>query len=491
MMRLFVLVGLLISFALACARDEVSIPKTAPGERLQGFLTAYNSGQRESLRRYFQAHMEAPPNAPNFADEIAGRQMGTFRLTGPLDVRRIAASESVQIRVTVQGRSTGVWMDLTIYVTAKAPEFKVAEAPYRIVGMGLRNVPPPVELLPERRLSEGEIRNRVASLMRKLAANDGFSGVVYVAKDRRPIYRGAFGLASKAWKAPNRVDTKFNLASITKMFTAVAVAQLVEQGKLAYSDPVGKILPDYTNAEVAQKVTVHHLLSHTSGMIGARRLVERGGDRQDVRTVAEMVKPFREDPLEFPPGERFSYSNAGFILLGQIIERASGQTYYDYVREHVFRPAGMTSTDFYALDAETPNLATGYEDGPGGRRSNVLALGAIGSPAGGAYSTAEDLDRFQLALRDGKLLRPASREAMWKLVSENDPGAGYGYGAQVSHYNGYRVIGHGGGWRGITNQFEFYPELGYTVVVLSNYDVEPGLITDLLRGWLTQGVPAP
>lgn len=151
----------------------------------------------------------------------------------------------------------------------------------------------------------------------------------------------------------------------------------------------------------------------------------------------------------------------------------------------------MTNSDFYELDQDIPNLAMGYEDGPGGtRHNNILALGAIGSPAGGAYSTAEDLDRFHHALVNGTLLKPTTRATVWNEVTENSPGSGYGYGAQLSDYNGQRVVGHGGGWRGITNQYEFYPELGYTVVVLSNYDVEPGIVTDLLRGWLTQGLPA-
>lgn len=479
MIRVLVLIGLLIACAVTWGQG-IALPETPAGEQLKGYLTAFNSGRRETLRDFLKANMEGPPNAPTFADDVAGQQMGTFRMTGAFDVRQVGMSEPHRIHATVQGRATGIWMVIMVYVAEKAP--------FQIVGMGFRNTAPPAELLPRKALSEGEIRARVGGLMKKMAANDGFSGVVYVAKGRRPVYSQAFGMASKAWNAPNRIDTKFNLASITKMFTAVAVAQLVEQGKLAYTDTVGKILPDYPNTEVASKVTIHHLLSHTSGMIDARRLADRPGDGRSHRTLDDMVKPFAVDPLDFTPGERFSYSNAAFILLGKIVEKASGQRYFDYVKSCIFLPARMTNTDFYLLDQETPNLATGYVDGPGGKRySNIFDLGVIGSPAGGAYSTVEDLQKFHLALVDGTLLKKGTQESLWRRITENSPNAGYGYGAQVSQYNGHRMIGHGGGWKGITNQFEMYPELGYTVVVLSNYDVEPGTITDLLRGWLTQG----
>jgi CubicO group peptidase (beta-lactamase class C family) len=273
------------------------------------------------------------------------------------------------------------------------------------------------------------------------------------------------------------------------MFTAVAVAQLVEQGKLSYTDTVGKILPDYPNTEVAQKVTIHHLLSHTSGLIGARALAEKSQPAPTVRTIRDMVKPFAMEPLSFPPGQQFDYSNAGFILLGAIIEKASGQSYFSYVRDHLFKPAGMTNTDFYELDTDPPNLATGFKDGPNGTRlDNIFDLEVKGSPAGGCYSTGEDMTRFHMALMSHRLLSQKSLETLWTGVTENgDRSADYGYGAYIERYNGTRIIWHGGGWQGITNQFDLYPELGYTVVILSNYDDDPAAIANRFREWLTQG----
>src|SRR5262249_18222272 len=148
------------------------------------------------------------------------------------------------------------------------------------------------------------------------------------------------------------------------------------------------------------------------------------------------------------------YSNYGYMVLGALIEKASGQDYYDYIREHIFKPAGMIHSDFYELDADPPNLATGYMDGPNRtRRSNIFYLGVRGGPAGGAYSTVEDLLKFDIALRSHRLLSARSLNIAW-TGSEKHPQ--YGHGFQINRYNGTRIVGHGGGWFGITNQMDMY-----------------------------------
>ena len=399
----------------------------------------------------------------------------------------------------MQARATGMWTEFSLFITAQAPEYVQAIPPYHIVGIGMGGIIAPVEFLSSQKLTGTEVRAKTDALMHLLVAKDAFSGTVYVAKEGKPLYAQAFGLANRTWNVKNRIDTRFNLASITKMFTAVAVAQLVEQGKIAYDDPVGKLLPDYPNKEVAQRVTIRHLLSHTAGMIGARAQVEKGGDPANLRTIDAMIQPFAKEPLSFPPGQQFDYSNAGFILLGAIIEKASGQTYHRYVHDHVFLPAGMIDTDFYELDTDPPNLATGYKDGPNGTRlDNIFDLGVIGSPAGGAYSTGADMVKFHMALVHHKLLKPSSLETLWTGVTEDaNRHTEYGYGAEIETYNGARTVGHGGGWMGITNRFVILPEQGYTIIVLSNYDDDPNAIADKICEWLLQGAskeqtpPAP
>jgi CubicO group peptidase (beta-lactamase class C family) len=474
----------------ASAQAPAAIPDTPAGKQFSAFLAALNTGDRAALRAFAADNVEPPPHNPAFADEFTEQHLTLYRQSGGFTVRKIERSGSAMIQALAEGKSTGTWMKMTVYISAQPPDYVQAAPPYHIVGIGVGDIETPVEFLSRQRLTTPQLRTKIDGLMKALVAADAFSGVVYVAQNGKPLYARAFGLASRAWNAPNRVDTRFNLASITKMFTAVAVAQLVEQGKLSYNDTVGKLLPNYPNHDVAARVTVHHLLSHTSGLIGARALAEKGEGSPNMRTIDEMVKPFVNEPLSFPPGQQFDYSNAGFILLGAIIERVSGQRYYDYVREHIFKPAGMNHTDFYELDTDPPNLATGFMDGPHGtRRDNIFQLGVIGSPAGGAYSTGEDMARFQMALTRHVLLRESSLAALWTGVTEEpERNAEYGYGAQISRYNGARIVWHGGGWQGITNQFDMYPDLGYTVVVLSNYDDDPNAIANKLREWLTQGV---
>lgn len=475
----------------------VPIPPTPAGKKLDAFLSAFNTGDRAALKSFFEQSMEWAPDDPSAVDDMTNHYVGLYRQSRGLTLRKIRESSTARIRAVVQAKSTGVWSEISVFITAKPPKYEEAVAPFKIVGLGHGTITAPEEFLGREKLSEREIRARVGSLLNTLVAADSFSGVVYVARGAEPIYARAFGLASKTWNMPNRLDTRFNLASITKMFTAVAVAQLVEQGKLSFSDTVGDVLPDYPNKEVAQKVTLHQLLSHTSGLIGARAMAEKNPQPQKARTIGEMLKQFVSEPLSFPPGQRFGYSNAGYILLGAVIEKASGQSYYDYVREHVFKPVAMRDTDFYELDTEPRNLATGFMDGPGGTRlSNIFDLDMKGSPAGGAYSTGPDMARFHAALTGHRLLRGDTLGRLWAGVTD-EPGRGsrYAYGASVTRYNDTRIVSHGGGWKGVTNHFDMYPDLGYTVVILSNYDSDPSAIANKLREWLTQGpsnkVPTP
>jgi CubicO group peptidase (beta-lactamase class C family) len=429
----------------------VTLPDTPAGRQFAAWLAAFNSGKRETMRRFIEDHFDKPPNGSLPAGELADHDMVTFRETGGLLVRKVVSSTPAAVTALVEGRQTGYWMRVQFYVKAQPPDYAPVP-PYDVVGMGFSNMEAPPEMLPRRRLSERQLRLRVDSLLMRLVAADRFSGAVLVAKDGRPLYQRSFGPANRAWRARNRLDTRFNLASMTKMFTAVAVAQLVERGKLSFDETVGQVLPDYPNQEVAERVTVGQLLAHTSGLAGADRTADRllATLRQGARTVGEHVSAFAHDPLEFEPGSRFGYSNYGYILLGAVIEKASGQDYYSYVREQVFKPAGMHDSDFYELDADPPNLAAGLMDAPGGaRRSNWLFTGVKGMPAGGAYSTAGDLLKFDEALRNHRLLGAEMTARLWAGGARN---AHYGYGFELGRYNRTRIVGHGGGWFGVTDR---------------------------------------
>ena len=320
-----------------------------------------------------------------------------------------------------------------------------------------------------------EVAGELDAFARGLAAEDKFSGAVLVARGEETIFKQAYGLASREFRVPNRVGTKFNLASMGKMFTGVAVAQLAERGKLSFDDTVGKHLPDYPR-EVAAQVTVHHLLTHTSGMGSYWKPEFHEANHARFRAVRDYLPLFVNDPLEFKPGERWAYSNAGFMVLGAIIERVSGRSYFDYVKEEVFKRAGMADTDYYEADRVTHDLAAGYTkqnrylQGADEWTSNVFISPVKGGPAGGGYSTVEDLLRFGLALRAHKLLTPKYTELVTTGKVEYRPQAKYAYGFANDVVNGERIVFHDGGANGMSGEFDMYPDLGYTVVVLSNYD---------------------
>jgi CubicO group peptidase (beta-lactamase class C family) len=343
------------------------------------------------------------------------------------------------------------------------------------------------------RPADAQIIQDLKERLEELARKDQFSGTVLLAKNNQILFEQAYGFADHAFEARNRVDTKINLGSMNKMFTAVAILQLMQQGKLSAEDPLIKLLPDYPGKDVAAKVTVQQLLTHTSGIADffGKEFIDSNPGKY--RTLAAYLPLFAEKPLLFEPGSRYRYNNAEYIVLGLIIERLSGESYYDYVREHIFKPAGMINTDSYNVDDDVPNLALGYtRANPGSppdpaapRRTNLFMHLSRGVSAGGGYSTVEDLLRFSAAVQGNKLLDAEHTNILMTGKVPTRPGAKYGYGMEEEFLNGVRIVGHNGGGPGISSQLDMYPDLGYTVAVMSNYD--GGIFTFLrrLRGELT------
>jgi CubicO group peptidase (beta-lactamase class C family) len=323
-----------------------------------------------------------------------------------------------------------------------------------------------------------DIMRELDSYLTSLAAEDKFSGAVLVAKDGVPIFKKAYGLANKNRNAVNDTETKFNIGSMNKMFTAVAVAQLAERGKLSFDDTISKHLPNYPHKTVADKVTIHQLLTHTSGL-GNYQNEKFLAQLDRVKTVADLLPFFANEPLTFEPGTKWEYSNSGYVVLGLIIEKASGQNYFDYVRENIFKPAGMSNTDSYEKGADVSNLAIGYTRmSPSGqpdpnapRRENTQLRPQKGSSAGGGYSTVNDLLKFVMALQSHKLLSKKFTEIVTTGKIEVGGVVGkyaYGFGDKV--FDGKHIVGHNGGSAGIAANLDIFPELGYTSIILSNYD---------------------
>jgi D-alanyl-D-alanine carboxypeptidase len=322
--------------------------------------------------------------------------------------------------------------------------------PARAVGLFLRR-------------TEADALAALSARAEQNARAGAFSGALLVARHGNVLFQRAWGRADRKSGTANTVRTKFRVGSMNKMFTAVATLQLVEAGKLALDDPIGKHLPDYPNRELASKVTVRHLLTHTGGT-GDIFGPDYDEHRLKLRDHGDYVDLYGSRPLGFEPGSRWEYSNYGFVLLGALIEAVSGVSYYDYVREHVFRPAGMSSTDSLPESEDVPGRAVGYTGSSGSRVPNTDWLPWRGMAAGGGYSTVGDFLRFAQALSSGKLI---SKTTLAKATSPQRQGYGYGF---VVGRRPSRHYGHGGGAPGMNGELRIFPRLGYVVVGLSNLD---------------------
>jgi CubicO group peptidase (beta-lactamase class C family) len=470
-----------LNFVVGQANQDATLPDTPAGKQLADWLRVFASGNQDSFERSIAEHYSKSLLEQSPAVDRADRQARIYLDARSFDIRSIESSTTQEIVALAQASLTGLWFRLTMKVEA--------ESPYRITEYTSQRIQLPAGS--QRKLSERELVKEVRAFMNRLAAADAFSGTLLVARDGKPILEVVHGLANKGYNVPNRIDTKFSVASIGKMFTAIAIGQLADEGKLSFTDAIGKYLPEYPNKQVREKVTIQHLLSHTSGLgdtYSAKYVCVKGTLRQ----VKDYFPLIVEEKLSFEPGARWQYGNAGYILLGAIIEKVSGENFFDYVRKHIFKPAGMINTDYHEADIDTPNLATGYTNFEDlgedtylfhlDKRRNVsLYNGARGGPTGGANSTVEDLLHFSVALRGYKLLSAKTTELMTSgkiFARKYDAGESYwGYGFELETVNGQRVIGHSGGDHGVSSAVRWYPDSGnYTVVVLSNYD-RGGIIT--------------
>jgi D-alanyl-D-alanine carboxypeptidase len=307
-------------------------------------------------------------------------------------------------------------------------------------------------------VSTASASSKLAQQVRAAATRAGFSGEVAVARHGRIVFAHGYGLANRARGRRVTLDTSFNLASMGKMFTGVAAAQLVQAGKLRFGDRIGKYLPQLPAR--MRSITVAQLLDHTSGLgdffgdPGYERL------RPTLTKLSAYLPLVMRESLQFKPGARWSYSNSGFLLAGLLIEKVSGERYDAYLARHVWKPAGMRHTACYKRSRLPPFAAIGYEDGG---VANTPALPPVGTSAGGCYSSARDLLSFARALEDDRLLSAA----LTKVITTSKvraPGGGYGYGFGIRR----TTIWHNGGAPGAAGELDINPKLGSVAVTLGN-----------------------
>ena len=404
--RLFLI---LQSFASIASATPDGPPVAARAEALVALIRS-DSGA-DAVRRFVLENYAASALATRPVD---GRVPTLMRVFGDLrggSVESVRILEAERAELVARGREE-LWVTFEIEVEAAPPHGILGlriQADQRPPGGGETEISGPP-------LTESEALRQIDAEIARRAEMDQFSGVVMVARDGLPLYSKAVGMVDRALGVPNRIDTKFNLGSINKIFTSIVIHQLVAEGKLRLDAPLAEALPGYANREVAAQITVRQLLEHSSGLGDIFNDTYHESPRDRLRSIADYLPLFVLRPLEFAPGSRQQYSNAGYIVLGLVIEKATASSYYEAVAERVFARAGMRDTASWAVDDIVPNRAVGYTQGIERERdpalplrSNVEALPARGSSAGGGYSTAPDLVRFATALAGGKLLPPAPR----------------------------------------------------------------------------------
>ena len=409
---------------------------------LEAWLEAFNTHDRARLEAFRDRYQ------PTFdVDGMLGfhAQTGGFRLLR----HEPSAPGSAQALLQEAGSDTVARVTVTL-------------AEGKPLALDIEAVERPADLRIPRLDQAGAIA-ALAAQADAAVAEDAFSGVLLVARGDEVLLQRAWGLADRAAGTPVTLDTRFRLGSMNKMFTAVAVLQLVEAGRLSLEGSVGQSLPGYPNADIA-KVTIRQLLTHAGGT-GDIFGPAFDQHRLSLKTHDDYVRLYGARGPTHPPGQAHEYSNYGYVLLGAIIERASGLSYEDYVARHVFAPAGMHDTGALPEDVDVPGRARAYTRKDGAWVDAADTLPYRGTAAGGGYSTAADLLKFARALRAGILLSPASlaeatrRQTPW-----------YGYGFMVGQRHGVAGFGHGGGAEGMNASLGIFPAQDTVVIGLSNLD---------------------
>lgn len=444
----------------------VVFPDSPAGRLARDYVRAFNAGETE-MTTFLRSNVSAAGLAERPIQARIGRYQGIKEGLGRLEPESITSSTPTECVFTARAAEGRV--EVTVAAEPGAPH-KLAGV--RIEQMDGRGGPEAQagQSVHGPRMTVAALRESLDRFVDARLADQSFSGTILLMRGDQPVYSRAVGLADRGRAIPVAMDTKFNLGSINKAFTAVAIGQLLEQGKLQLDDTISKLLPD-NPVPAAKEVTIDQLVQHRSG------LGDFFGDRYDavdkskLRTPKDFLPLFADRPLEFAPGTRERYSNAGYVLLGLVVERLSGEAYHDYVRRHVYAPAGMKDTDSYPNDRATRNLAIGYSrrlnasETDTTLRDHLPSLPYRGSPAGGGYSTAGDLARFAAAVRDHKLLGPGWTQ--WLLG--DGPPTGAVVASSGPARGGWGVAGGSPGTNALLEM-----ELGglrdHALVILANMD---------------------
>lgn len=433
---------LLLCVFLSASRGQVkpdSLGSTAAGRIVLEYMKAFNSGNDSTMRMFFEHDLATDALQRIPLNQRMERFHQMRQAAGTFTLKKVLESKEDRARILVDSRD-GMTLKMDFQCEA-AP-------PHGLMTIAIDQVQPGDEDIAPAK-DDSALVAAARAYMQGVVQEDRFSGVLLIAKHGTPLFQSAYGFANREKKIPNTTGTRFNIGSINKSFTQVAIAQLESKGKLSLKDPIKKFLPDYPNVDAAEKVTIENLLYMSSGIGDFFNARYDSTPKENLNSIRAYLPLFADKPLAFEPGSRKQYSNGGYIVLGAIIEKVSGEDYYSYVQRNIFIPAGMTMTDSFEKDALLPDMAAGYTMRDGrekgeGRRSNYDRLPRKGSSAGGGYSTAMDLLRYVNAL-SGPSVIPAE-------------------------FSARQGIGIAGGAEGLNAALEWNPANGYAIIALSNYD---------------------
>lgn len=442
--------GAMCAALLAAVPGRADMP-TPNVELVQAFLAAFNASSAQQLQDFARAHFSTEALADQPPEQLARRYMMRRKQTGALAYREPGAQTPDRSEFLTENPDHK-WFRILLERNAGASTVSdITIDP---------TISPPREMTHPK--TPSDLVRATDAYLRQLVQSGEFSGTVLVSRDGKPILARSAGDANIASHIANTIDTQFNIGSIGKIFTQVAVLQLMQSGKLHATDTIGQWLPDYPNAEAAHSVTLLQLLTMRSGIGDFFGPEFRSGPHGRIRSLEDYLPYFAAKPLAFKPGTSEMYSNGGYLVLGLIVQKASGESYYDYVRANEFVPSGMRHTGYPTTQEVGPKRAVEYTQTPNGLRDTASEAPGRGSSAGGAYSTADDLRKFSAALRSNVFLN--AEYTRWLLRRFPDSGPG----SDVSP-PGNDVLGIAGGLPG-ANAVLLSDDRGNSVVVLANLD---------------------
>jgi CubicO group peptidase (beta-lactamase class C family) len=453
-----------IFFSVATYTSSALAKATVKAEEqvlLPSLIAAFNQGDRQTASKYLLA---------NINPEQIGLYGIEAHIGGMLNNRNTHGKLTLIKHLPINGNNERA------QVIAEHNQFpyilhvnRTATAPYKINYFYLAE--PEKKVLSKGKIDLVAFKANLTAFLTKLAGNEAFSGTVLIAKEQNTLFQQAYGQANKSFNVSNNLTTKFSLGSMNKMFTAIATLQLIEQGKLSFED---KLL-DYVDSswlpkEQVEQITIRQLLTHTSGLGNFFNAEFNNSSKGNFRSLSGYKNIIANTPLQFTPGTSNRYSSSGMHMLGLVIEKVSGESYYDYVQKNIYQKAAMVNSASYDLDGITPNLAVGYLKMAHSDTwvNNYYSSGIKGGPAGGGYSTVGDLYHFSQALSQFKLLGKEMTEQIYSNKVQFNSPAWYSYGFVVSGTENNRVIGHNGASLGIDARLDIHLDKDIVVVILAN-----------------------